>query len=76
MDDYLKMIGGDHEDIAVRKVDKAQNAVDHRIADGDQRILAAGRNARQDIGQPLLENTHRGTSCYLLIAMSKPRTAH
>ena len=59
----------------VENSDEAQNAVDHRIADGDQRILAAGRNARQDIGQPLLENTHRGTSCYLLIAMSKPRTA-
>ena len=34
-------------------VDEAENAVDHRIADGDQCILAAHRDACQQIGQKL-----------------------
>ena len=32
---------GDHKDFAMREVDEAQNAVDHRVADGDERIQAA-----------------------------------
>ena len=31
----------DHEHVAVGEVDQAQDAVDHRVADGDERIQAA-----------------------------------
>ena len=34
----------DHENIAVGEVDKAQNAVDHRVADGDKGVLSAHRD--------------------------------
>ena len=34
-------VHGDHEDFAVREVNQAQNAVNHRVADGDERIQAA-----------------------------------
>ena len=33
--------GADHEDLAVGEVDHAQDAVDHRVAQGDQRVDAA-----------------------------------
>lgn len=35
-----------HEHVAVCEVNQAQDAVDHRVADGDERILAADRNIR------------------------------
>jgi hypothetical protein len=33
----------------VCEVNQAQDAVDHRVADGDERILAAQRNAGQHL---------------------------
>ena len=51
------------KDIAVGKVDEAQDAVHHRVADGDQRILAAHRDARQQIGQKLC--SHKGNPPFL-----------
>ena len=50
----------DHEDIAVREVDQAQDTVDHGVADRDERILAAGGNTGEYVGQPLLDKTHGG----------------
>ena len=49
-----------HEDIAVREVDQAQDTVDHGVADRDERILAAGGNTGEYVGQPLLDKTHGG----------------
>ena len=41
----------DHEHIAVGKVDEPQDAVNHRIADGDKRIQAAdGQSRYKDLG--------------------------
>ena len=49
---------GYHEDVAVGEVDQAENAVDHGIADGDQRILSADGDSRDDIGKYGLSETH------------------
>jgi hypothetical protein len=35
----------EHEDIAVREVDEAQNAIDHRVAERDERIDRAERES-------------------------------
>ena len=37
--------GADHEDVAMGEVDHADDAVDHRVADGDQAVDGAQRHA-------------------------------
>ena len=37
-------ISGNHQKIAMGKIDEAQNTIDHGIADGDEGIEAAQRN--------------------------------
>ena len=49
---------GHHEHVAVGEVDQAQDAVDHRIADGDQSILASHGDAGQQIWQGCLQKLH------------------
>jgi hypothetical protein len=44
-DDHKGDIAADHVDLAVGEVDHADNAVHHRIADGDQRVGASQRDA-------------------------------
>ena len=39
----------DHEDVAVREIDHTDNAVDHRVADGDQAIDRTERNAVDEL---------------------------
>ena len=49
----------DHEDLAVREVDHAEHAVDHGVAERDQRVDRAARDAvDQDFGQGRA-GTHR-----------------
>ncbi len=43
--------GPDHEDIAVGKIDKAQDAIDHRIAERNQGINTAERDTVYDLLQ-------------------------
>ena len=38
-----------HKDIAVGKVNEAQNAVDQRVADGDERVLTSHRDTADQI---------------------------
>ena len=40
----------DHEDIAVREVDELDDAVDHRVADGDEGVDRADRQAVDELG--------------------------
>ena len=51
------------KDIAVGKVDQAHDAVHHRVANGDQCILAAHRDTCQQIGQKLC--SHKGDPPFL-----------
>ena len=48
-------VGADHVDVAVREVDQAQDAVDHRVAQGDQGV---DRPERQAVDQLLEEGRH------------------
>ncbi len=48
--------GAEHEDIAMSKVDHADNAIDHRVADGDQAI---DRAEREPVDHLLEEIFHR-----------------
>ena len=45
--DVITVRDPDHKNIAVREIDEAQNPVDHRIADRNQRILTTHGNASQ-----------------------------
>src|SRR5574337_1639839 len=45
-------VGAAHEDVAVGKVDHPQNPVDHRVAEREQRIHAALRQAEDNEVQP------------------------
>ena len=42
-----------HEHVAVGEVDQAQDAVHHRVADGDQGVLSAQRDAREQDGNSI-----------------------
>jgi hypothetical protein len=61
-------IGPEHEDFAVREVDQPQDAVDHGVADGDERVEAAQGQAVQEVldescqihGRSLSEYSGRG----------------
>ncbi len=44
-DNHERDVAADHVDLAVGEVNHADNAVHHRIADGDQRIGTAQRDA-------------------------------
>ena len=44
--------GADHEDIAVGEVDHAQDAVDHRVAEGDEGVHAAQRGTADEQVHP------------------------
>ena len=57
----------DHENVAVREIDHADNAVDHRVADGDQ---AVDRTERDAVDELLDEIFH--ASAAFLIAAAKP----
>jgi hypothetical protein len=35
----------EHEDVAVREIDEAKDAVNHRVAESDQRVNGAERQA-------------------------------
>ena len=39
----------DHVDVAVREVDEAQDAIDHRVAERDQRVEAAPGDAVDEL---------------------------
>ena len=55
-------VGADHVDLAVGKVDHADDAVDHRVADGDQRIDRTQRQAiDQLLGELWKKFVHAGT---------------
>jgi glutamyl-tRNA reductase len=41
--------GADHEDIRVREVNEAQHAVDHRVAERDERVDGAERQAVEEL---------------------------
>ena len=43
---------GDHEDVAVGKVDELDNPVDHGVAKGDERIDRAERHGVQELVEP------------------------
>ena len=47
--------GADHEDVAVGEVDHAQDAVDHRVAEGDEGVDAAQRGAADEQVDPGVE---------------------
>ena len=47
--------GPDHEDVAMGEIDHSDDAVDHRVADGDQ---AVDRTERQPVDQLLYEILH------------------
>ena len=51
----------DHEDVAVREVEELQDAVDERVAERDQRVDAAERQA---VDGELDERVHR-CECYV-----------
>ena len=44
-------VAGHHEDISMGEVDQAQDAVDHRVADGDQCVGTAERDTCQTLLQ-------------------------
>ena len=52
-DDHKGDIAANHIDLAVGEVDHADNAVHHRIADGDQRIGTAQRDAVKHLLQKI-----------------------
>ena len=52
----------DHVDIAMGEVDELDDAVDHRVAESDQRVDAAERNPVDELLQNLLQYLHRKTS--------------
>jgi hypothetical protein len=39
----------EHEDVAVREIDEPQNAIDHRVAEGDEREDGAEREAVDEL---------------------------
>src|SRR5579885_2062485 len=45
--------GARHRDVAVGEIDEAQDAVDHGVAERDQRVDAADREAEHDEVEPL-----------------------
>jgi hypothetical protein len=48
-DDHQADIGADHVNLAVGEIDHADDAVHHRIADGDQGVDAAQRQTVDDL---------------------------
>src|SRR4029079_2032989 len=51
----------DHINVAVREVDQPQDAIDHRVAQGDQRVDRADRQA---VNQLLNECVHLIVACH------------
>src|SRR5437899_9346701 len=45
----------DHEDVAMRKIDETQNAIDHRIAQGDERVDEPQRQTVDELLQELVQ---------------------
>ena len=56
--------GPGHEDLAVREVDELDDAVHHRVADGDQPVHRA---EKQPVGQLLRQGVHRMASMSLVV---------
>ena len=50
---YQPIIRADHEDVAVGEVDQLQHAVDHGVAEGDERVDRAQRDAVDDVLEKL-----------------------
>ena len=66
-----EQVRGDHVDLPVGKVDHADDAVDHRVADGDQPV---DRAQNQPVNQLLNEDVHVGLGgCS--VNTGKPRAA-
>ena len=64
--DKVSRKGPSHIDFAVSKVDHQQNAVDQRVAKGDQGVNAALRQARHYQAHPLAERIfarHQRSGC-------------
>ena len=57
-EDRERAEGADHEDLAVGEVDELDDAVDHRVAERDQRV---DRTEHEAVGQLLEELRHRVT---------------
>src|SRR5690606_7135809 len=64
--------GADHDDVAVREIDEADDAVHHRVAQRDQRVDAAQRQA---IDELLYKDVHRGSEPAMCSQREKPRHA-
>ena len=68
----------DHEHVAVGEVDQAQNAVDHGIANGDQRQLPTKRNAAEQNGYQVFQRKqlfHKGFLPFFTESPKKPSAA-
>ena len=62
----------DHVNLAVGEVDHADDAVDHRVADGDQPVHAAERDA---VDQLLEKVRHRASAPHLAQIRTRPQLA-
>ena len=58
-------VRADHVDVAVREVDELDDAVDHRIAERDERVDAAEGYSVNQLLENLLHELHRTASCGL-----------
>ena len=60
----------DHQHVAVREIDQVEDAVHHRVAEGDQRIDAAEDEAVEDL---LKENFHARSAESLQVGLGAGR---
>src|SRR5690606_14337430 len=65
--------GADHHDVAMGKVDQSDDAVHHRVAQRDQRIDAAQRQA---VNELLNEDVHKARARQVLTLRETPHGAY
>ena len=67
-------VGAHHVDITVSEVDELDDAVDHRIAERDQRVDAAERYAIDELLQDLMQDFHRIAPFLPFLTLNKEKS--
>ena len=64
----IRGVSADHDDVAMREVQKQDNAVNHTVAERDQRVNRAGLQAVQKLGK---QQCHWGFPLFPVCSESK-----